>query len=77
MSARDRSIVALREAKAALVEEFGEREWFRGAGIAPGPTGLRLRLNVDSEYLSPGEKLPETFRGHPVEVVEIGKYGLR
>ncbi len=67
----------LRRAKRALLAKYGDRPWFRGAGIAPGAGGLTLRLNVDPEVDLAGEEVPESCEGQPVEVVYIGAYEPR
>lgn len=70
-------IETLRRAKRRLTEEFGDRKWFRGAGIAPGEAGLSLRLNVDKTALAAGEQVPSRILGQPIEVVYIKKYSPR
>lgn len=67
----------IQAAKKALLEEFGERPWFRGAGIAPGARGLQLRLNVDPEAELGDDEIPKRYRGFAVEVVRIRSYRPR
>jgi hypothetical protein len=64
----------IRSAKRALIEQFGDRTWFRGAGIAPTTEGLGLRLNVASDAQLAEDEIPESFEGFPVEVVRIQRY---
>jgi len=68
---------SLRSAKRELVKQFGGRAWFRGAGIAPGKSGMVLRLSVDRRALTKEDEVPHEFRGEPVEVVFISQYGPR
>ena len=51
--------------------------WFRGAGIAPSKTGLKLRLNVTPDANAKAEEIPKQFRGFDVEVVFIDTYKIR
>ena len=64
-------------AKKALLKKFSGRPWFRGAGIAPSKTGLKLRLNVTPEMNATAEEIPKQFRGFDVEVVFIDTYKMR
>jgi len=71
-------IEALRQAKEELVERFGDRPWFRGAGIAPSESGLVLRVNVDPDVeVDDAVPVPERLRGFPVEVIHIKGYAPR
>ena len=67
----------LRRAKEALRKEYGDRPWFRGVGIGTSKSGLVLRLNVDPDTDLPENEVPQTFLGHPVTVVFIGRYKTR
>ena len=77
MSAEKSRIEALRRAKRRLTEQFGDRKWFRGAGIAPAETGLCLRLNVDKSALEAGEEVPSQILNQPIEVVYVKKFSRR
>lgn len=71
-------IDALRRAKSELVELYRDRPWFRGAGIAPSPSGLGLRLNVDPRAMrDAGESVPQTHGVFPIEIVHIERYERR
>lgn len=65
-----RDLPQLRHAKETLAEEYGNRDWYAGAGIAPGADGLELRLNVVPD-IEPQEELPQVWEGIPVQVVRI------
>jgi len=66
----------LRRAKEALQAEYGDRAWFRGAGIAPGKDGLVLRINVDPDRAGDDE-IPEIYHGHEVQIVYTKGYEAR
>ncbi len=70
-------IEALRSAKRALLEEYGDCAWFRGAGIGPSGSGMGLRLNVDPDVEVADEEIPKSFRGYAIDVVYIGDYEPR
>ena len=70
------NLAELRRAKEALRQEFSERAWFRGAGIAPGQDGLVLRLNVDPDQTGDDE-IPEVFHGHELHIVYTRGYEPR
>jgi len=72
------SVEKIRAAKDALKEEFGNRAWFRGAGIAPDEhSGLVLRLNVDPDELETEDEVPATYKGVKVTTVFIHGYAKR
>lgn len=63
-----RTIDEVRHAKESVQAEFGSRDWFRGVGIAPDPSGMVVRLNVDPRAKE-GVKLPTECEGVPVKIV--------
>lgn len=77
MTPRPEETQRIERAKNALLKEFGQRPWFRGAGIAPGKEGLQLRLNVDPEAKLAEGEIPERFHGFPLKIVLIAAYRPR
>ncbi len=71
------NIEAVRSAKNALQEEYGECAWFRGVGIAPSESGFLLRLNVDPNVEVETGEIPHCYQGHGIEIVYIGAYKPR
>ena len=69
-------IERLQRAKERLRQEVEKRPWFRGVGIAPSETGLKLRLNVDQDCVH-GDELPREFDGFSVDIVFIKGYEPR
>ena len=72
-----RTIDEVRHAKESVQAEFGTRAWFRGVGIAPDPSGMVVRLNVDPRAKEEGVKLPTECEGVPVKIVYIKGYEPR
>jgi hypothetical protein len=64
-------------AKKALSKKFARRPWFRGAGVVPSKSGLKLRLNVAPDATGARTEIPATFRGFEIEVVLIDTYKPR
>lgn len=77
MTTNEDDLERLRHAKRALLEQYGDRKWFRGAGIAPSKSGLVLRLNVDPGATTENDAPPDSFQGWPVEIVFIKSYKKR
>ncbi len=70
-------IEALRSAKRALLEKYGDCPWFRGVGIGPSGSGMSLRLNVDPRVEVADAEIPKSFRGYAIDIVYIGDYEPR
>jgi hypothetical protein len=66
------------KAKAQLASRYGEADWCRGIGIAPGEEGgLALRINVAPGALAAGLSLPSEVDGFPLQVVTLKGYDKR
>jgi hypothetical protein len=67
----------VRKAKSHFAKEYGSQDWCTGIGIARGPQGFELRVNVDPAWRTRLTDLPSEVDGVPIQIVYIDSYRAR